>query len=163
MLSRPRASVAACACMALMSLAGGGGAMAQEKGAHVDPDSPSGKEYKLPLEDARRDAAPGLGSGHGGGGKPPLFGTGISKGGMSGTKAPPAGDRTSGAGIRKIHRESGSTASATDRSEIGRPEAGGGDGLSPGILTALMALGVLLVGGIVGVSLRAMRGRHQPT
>ena len=33
------------------------GASAQEKGVHLDPDSPAGKEYAVPIDRARREAA----------------------------------------------------------------------------------------------------------
>jgi hypothetical protein len=48
-----------------------------QRGVFVDPDSPAGKEYAIPLEEARRQAA---GGGEGGGnsrGGQPLFGQGI--------------------------------------------------------------------------------------
>src|SRR4051794_38960461 len=72
---------------------------------HVDPDSPSGQEYALPLDDARGDAAGGQGhdamstpAGGGGGtsggptggssagGAPPAFGVGLSGGSGKGGK-----------------------------------------------------------------------------
>src|SRR5215207_7689413 len=52
-------------------------ARAQEEGVFVDPGSPTGKEYAIPLDSARRQADP---SGDGAGGAPesaPLFGSGI--------------------------------------------------------------------------------------
>jgi hypothetical protein len=166
MLARPSPFLAAFGFTALVLLGGAGtNAMAQQQGVHVDPDSPSGKEYKLPLDDARRDAAGGIGSGDRGGGKgPPLFGAGISKPETSGTDS---------VSPREGHRDVGSSGDATgkkasspggrDDSETPQAVAESGDGLSPLMLTALIALGVLLLGAIVGFSLRAIRGTRQPT
>lgn len=140
--------------------------MAQGSGVVVDPDSPAGKEYALPLESARRDA--------GGGGGPdssaaPLFGAGISRS-TSDHSAARSGSatqrgRTGGSGSGQAEDQGGgekvgsaaeprSSAAAVDR---------GGDGPSPELLTALIALGVLAVGGAIGVSVRALRpaGGHR--
>ncbi len=64
------------------------GAAAASSGVVVDPDSPAGKEYAIPLQQARREAAAGKeapsgGSGvaavdQNGQGHVPLFGVGIS-------------------------------------------------------------------------------------
>src|SRR3954469_3314415 len=55
-------------------------AAAAEPGVHVDPGSPAGKEYALPLDQAKRDAGAGTGqAGRPGGssGRSALFGEGI--------------------------------------------------------------------------------------
>jgi hypothetical protein len=53
-------------------------AVAQEDGVFVDPDSPTGKEYAIPLESVRRQADPSTEqSGSDATGTAPLFGTGI--------------------------------------------------------------------------------------
>jgi hypothetical protein len=44
---------------ALLLLGTPGAASAQERGVHVDPGSPAGKEYAIPIERARREAAGG--------------------------------------------------------------------------------------------------------
>jgi hypothetical protein len=54
-------------------------AVAQEDGVFVDPDSPAGKEYAIPLDQARRDAAGGGAAGGGGGSGQSLFGAGIER------------------------------------------------------------------------------------
>jgi hypothetical protein len=54
-------------------------APAQEPGVHVDPSSPAGKEYAIPLEDAQRPSARHP---RGEGGAPaerPLFGNGVRR------------------------------------------------------------------------------------
>jgi hypothetical protein len=64
-----------------------------QDGVFVDPDSPAGKEYALPLEQARREAAGGANRGEGeasGGREPSLFGEGINPGNGA------AGDRDRG-------------------------------------------------------------------
>src|SRR5436190_639289 len=50
-----------------------------DDGVFVDPGSPSGKEYAIPIESARRDAASGSHSASGDkpGKAPPLFGVGV--------------------------------------------------------------------------------------
>jgi hypothetical protein len=53
------------------------GARAQEDGVTVDPNSPSGKEYDIPTERARRDA--GGGKKKSDDKKAPLFGEGVGK------------------------------------------------------------------------------------
>jgi hypothetical protein len=44
---------------ALLLLGAPGTASAQERGVHVDPGSPAGKEYAIPIERARREASGG--------------------------------------------------------------------------------------------------------
>lgn len=63
-----------------------------QPGVHVDPGSPAGKEYQIPVVGARTEAAGGT---QGQGGSPPLFGVGVTPSGASATSATSA---TSGAG-----------------------------------------------------------------
>src|SRR5438094_2200614 len=71
-----------------------------EPGVHVDPGSPSGKEYAIPLEGVRRDTSGGSttggssGGSSGGSAKAPLFGEGISPAGSHSAR----GGGTGGAG-----------------------------------------------------------------
>lgn len=151
-------------------LGGSGVAMAQGKGVHVDPDSPAGKEYALPLDSARREAGGGSGapSAGGGGGSAPLFGAGISERGDSsveGGSASGGGGSASGDGQSKRSRGGGEDdggaaprdAGATQRARVVADTRGG---LSAGVLTLLIALGVLAVGGLIGLSARAFRRTH---
>jgi hypothetical protein len=58
-------------------------AYAQEPGVTIDPDSPSAKEYEIPIESARRGAEPGRDPGapvQSGERGAPLFGAGVSGG-----------------------------------------------------------------------------------
>jgi hypothetical protein len=167
---------AAVFCLSLM-LVGGGAANAQGQGVHVDPDSPAGKEYALPLDQARRDAGGGLVDGKSRGAhRAPLFGAGISsKGGLSGGGGASAGGgegATSGSG--STAGQSGSSATPSDRAENGAQSGGGtssrdvsavaengdDDGLSPGVIAILVAFGALAIGILVGLSARALRREH---
>jgi len=128
----------------------------------VDPDTPAGKEYALPLDTARRHATGGQGRATRDGDQPALFGAGISRRGAAQNKveaeedggstdeAPPKAARGSGS-------ESGVDDGAAARGSVAKVIADSGGGPSPGVLTTLIALGVLLVGGAVGMLLRSMR------
>ena len=59
--------------MSLLVLALPGTALAQDDGVTVDPDSPTAKEYAIPLDSARREAAPATRST-----ATPLFGEGVT-------------------------------------------------------------------------------------
>jgi hypothetical protein len=142
-------------------------ASAQEDGVFIDPDSPAGTEYAIPLEQARREAAGG-GSPTPGGGSPtpgraaegqPLFGAGIA----------PRGDRESG---RPEARARGARAGAggadgeeqTPRSDSGSDSNAGastaaiaataGDGSWDTLATAGIAAAVLALGLAAGLAFR---------
>src|SRR3712207_6668800 len=53
------------------------GALAQDDGVFIDPDSPSAKEYEIPTESARREASGRKGKVKSGARDAPLFGEGI--------------------------------------------------------------------------------------
>ena len=75
-LRQMRAWFAAGLAVAILSAwASVGSAIALESGVHVDPGSPAGKEYAVPLSVLRAAAA---GRSRGGGEAQPLFGIGIS-------------------------------------------------------------------------------------
>ena len=151
-----RLIIAAFACaLALPAFAG-----AQEQ-PKLDPDSPAGVEYQLPLDTARQEAAGGDGGDLGGGGAgggdaagggsaddasasgsdgAPLFGSGIKpRIGNAGAE----GARLDGTGADAGLAAGASTASSA-ATGIGTNEF-----LMPGI-----ALGVLLVGAGFGLALR---------
>jgi hypothetical protein len=144
---------------------GGGVASAQDSGVHVDPNSPAGKEYALPLDSARRDASGGASSGGSGGDSAPLFGAGISRGGGSSGESATSSGSGSGDGKANGARDggsggSGSSVGGVDATQAARAVADTGSGLSAGALTLLIALGVLAVGGLIGLSVRALRSGH---
>jgi hypothetical protein len=150
-------------------------AAAQEEGVFFDPDTPAGKEYAIPLEQARRDA--------GGGGQArreneagprgqPLFGVGIERADDAAKKVGD-GSASAGNGTADVDQRPSNGA----RPRIGEPPAdsdgspGGDDtvqdvsravraestaGASDGLLTAGIGAAVLAVGLLVGFGLRKL-------
>lgn len=150
-------------------------AAAQEEGVFADPNSPAGKEYALPLERARAEAAPDTGGREGGGGgsKQPLFGVGIeqSRGApedRDGRSTGPGEEATGGHGSSNqggqgdVRRQEGSGRSASSTGDLApnayRPaaiEAAASEG-SDVLLTAGIAAAVLCVGLFAGFGLRRL-------
>src|SRR3954451_6779017 len=101
------------------TLATAGAVAAQEPGVHVDPDSPAGKEYAIPLDFHRaaavgRDAVEGV--------PQPLFGVGITPA-AAGARGS-AGDRGSGGSgstSRRSGRASAGGAGGSRSGSAGRP------------------------------------------
>src|SRR3954467_6829264 len=100
------------------------GASAAEPGFTVDPQSPAGVEYQVPLDSARGQGGGGTGHGHhGGGGLGGSGGGGTSSGGGTGGGGSSAGTPSSnlfGAGIAPA------TGSAGSSGRSGSASAGGG-------------------------------------
>ena len=144
--------------------------------AQQDPDSPAGVEYQLPLDQARRDAAPDPGGG-GGEGRPragdepggpaPLFGAGITRGGSQGADGEATAD--------EVDRDRGGGQESGDSDPAEAAGVTGGDGAGPGagdsarsfstaaaadadgstgLILGGIALAVVLVGGALGLALR---------
>ncbi len=148
-------------------------AVAQE-GVQVDPDSPAGVEYKLPLEQARRDAAPGAGgsgvgprSGGGSGGPAPLFGAGITRAGSQGGNddgagaTPDGSDRVGGEQSEDRDDRGVTGAGGRDLASLGAGESGPSSGAaaedgggSTGLTLGGIALAVVVIGGALGLALR---------
>ena len=140
-------------------------AVAQEE-VQVDPDSPAGVEYKLPLEEARRDAGPDA-SGGGGGGPTPLFGAGIRPVGSQGGDGDGAkgtsddGSRTGGGqsgdgGDRRVTGAGGRDLASLLPGES-KPSfsAAAADGdSSVGLILGGIALAVVVAGAALGLALR---------
>jgi len=163
-----------CAFTVIASVAVAPVAVAQEDGVTVDPGSPSGKEYALPIDRARAQAAKGGGSGSDAQ-KAPLFGEGVDGDGAGPTagRGGSAADRGSSAGGRGSSRDraggtrgaaspiddlesggSGSSddfASANDRRLLRAQAAEGGLGIGASIGAGI---GILLIGGLIGLWLR---------
>lgn len=131
-------------------------ASAQDDEIFVDPESPTGKEYELPIDRAREQAAPTTRKRSSRSAAPaaPLFGEGVEPE-RAGTPAP---DRTRE--TRAARQEKAAGANATDAATLSRargdrearaaaPEGGAG-------LVAIVAAAaaVLLVGGLLGLLLR---------
>lgn len=155
-------------------------AAAAQEPVQVDPDSPAGVEYKLPLEQARRDAG---GSGGGGGARgsgggsvdpAPLFGAGISAAGSQSDGSGGAG--AAGEGGKRVDGEQSRDDGGGDAAGGGGDAAGGGGstagpgagesapsagttadengGGSTGLILGGIALAVVVVGGALGLALR---------
>jgi hypothetical protein len=152
--------------VAALVLGATGTATAAEPGVHVDPGSPAGKEYAIPLAQARNDAAPPGGGGHAGGGGGstaaggfPLFGVGV----VSRTSSGSAGVRSRGRSSSSRARTSGGAAkgAGTDRvAGRGLPAAastGPSADTSPALLLAIAVLGA---GCLYGVARRRVGRRH---
>jgi len=152
-----------------------GAAQAQDP-ARLDPDSPAGVEYQLPLDQARRDAAPDPGGGGGGagGGPPgggsaeptPLFGAGITP-----DRAQSGGEAIADAdvGERPGDERSGDRADRTAAGAGGpgargrgagepaksfRTAAAADGGASTALILGGIALAVVVLGGALGLALR---------
>lgn len=136
------------------------GALAQDDGVTIDPDSPTAKEYAIPLESARRDAAPGRETS-----EPPLFGEGVtpeSDGDAQPASGGPGSSREPGK-PRRASRDSGDDASNGDAltpsalkavaEAAERPGAPGGGGSTLLVIGA----GIALVAAAAGAGLIARR------
>lgn len=136
-------------------------AVAQEDGVFVDPDSPAGKEYVLPIDQARREAA-GTGGRPSVPGRPtPAFGEGVRpdqgrpdrvpdragdpRGGTQASTAPGAESAATSAPAQRAQERDG-----IDRA-LTKASVGGDGGASEGSL-------VLLVGGVVVMTLGVVAG-----
>ena len=160
------ACLAACIGTSLGVLWGPGIAFAQRDGVYVDPDSPAGKEYALPLDAARRNVTGGGGSAAPGGDAPPLFGAGVSQrgtvddGGVAGdVKRGNRGDRAISEDALRTPKAGGDGDGGEEA--VAQAVAASADGPSASLLTALVALGVMCIGLVIGLALRFLRGTDQ--
>ena len=119
---------------------------------HFDPNSPAGKEYALPLDQAREEATGQKGSSEEAGGVP-LFGSGISERPPRPPGASP--DRQAGnTGERGGRAGDQVKAGGADRADPAiEPQSGSGYPLASG---AALVLGFVLLGGVLAFGLRAM-------
>ena len=113
----------------------------------LDPDSPAGVEYQIPLDQARDDASGGAERGPGADGGAPLFGAGISKAGSKGSRGSHSGRAKRGTSGEKS--KSGAAASVQTAAES----------TSDAPSVSLIAAAVLLAGGALGLGLRRGLGR----
>ncbi len=153
----------------LVVVMSGPSAVAQDGGIQVDPDSPSGTEYKLPLEGARqdaqrdhgRDAGPGSPAGR----RPapaPAFGEGIE------TPAADATTKRDGERSRGERSEgdgetagSGGTEAATGTNEAQATTPSSTTKRAKGPGSALLAVGVIAAGLLVaGAAIGVLIRRH---
>ncbi len=163
-------------CAAVAGLAAAPAVPAQTKpepGVTVDPGSPSGKEYALPFDRARKDAAPAASgrrgnSSSGGDATTALFGAGVSRDraataaradGRGGTQG---GGGNGGAGREGDTAPGSSTSGSTPARSAAVTRASAstlGAGLGQTAAIVGIALGVLLLGGGAGF---ALRRRQEP-
>jgi hypothetical protein len=138
----------------------------------IDPDSPSAKEYAIPLERERRQADPDVAPGGGvvqGDRSSPLFGAGIepgeaSSGGSDSAAQSPSGAGRGGAEPNGAARSgSGAVGGARDATAGDPPDAVRAAAANPGapdggigtpLLIAGIAAAVLAIGGAAGFLLR---------
>ena len=169
-------SLLVCALLAALLLAPGAWAQGATDDPMVDPESPAGTEYELPIERARERArGGGSGGSSGSAGEAPLFGEGVGSqtadplsagvksggsngGGTSGSRGGGAG---SGGGLTTttttaIEPDLGTSGPEILRSQAPAPDASG----SALIAIGGGALGVLVLGGLAGLALRRRAARR---
>lgn len=135
-------------------------AMAQQDDqVFIDPDSPTSKQYAIPLESARRQADPnGDGRLAPPGGRPagvapaPLFGEGIATASKANGADKPSKEKRSKAAQPESKQRSQAD-SGPLKAAINNPGAPGGGIGSTALIAAGAAL-VLLLGGLLGFALR---------
>lgn len=154
-----------------------------QRGVFVDPNSPAGTEYAIPLEEARRqgvgDDERGRRDGRDPSGDPPLFGEGITRvtraalpeAGITGDGVESAdGNATGGPSAREDQDGPASrvgdarTSEAADTRQSGAGsvavEAAAASGDSEGLVTAAIAALVLAGGLVLGFGLRRLLRRQ---
>jgi len=140
---------------------------AQAQDPQVDPGSPAGTEYQLPVDRAREEAGGGAGGDRGPGGSqddgagagPPLFGAGVEadqKQKQTGSGSNKSGTDNDPATVGEVERDLGTATPETVRAQAPAPDHGG-SGL---VAIGGGAAGVLLLGGLAGLAWRrrSMRG-----
>lgn len=125
----------------------------------IDPDSPTAKEYAIPLEGARQDAASGSGDDlpiEQGERSAPLFGEGVEA-------QKESAKSTRRNGISSARQNGGSSSSGIESDGTGTTSAGAGrsfvatvpqGGFSETATIGAVAFSVLLLGGVVGSIVR---------
>jgi hypothetical protein len=156
----PRGSITASCCalvaaltLAALTLAASAPAAAQDDDPRVDPDSPAGTEYRLPVDRAREQVSGGASAAPG---AAPLFGEGVEPADTGSGRRPSSG--SAGAGSTTTTGEQ--PALGTSSPEIVRAQAPPPDG-GGGSLVAIAggAAGVLLIGGLAGLAWRRRSGQ----
>jgi len=139
-------------------------AVAQDDEIFVDPGSPSGKEYALPVESARKQAAKAAPQRSSSAQPAPLFGEGVDDGSKDGASGAASGaddgnGTGSGGGANSdadggTPGAQGAARTATLKAQAAAPDGGIG-------LAAVIGVGagVLVLGGAIGVLLRRRAAR----
>jgi len=154
----------------VLLLVGAVTATAQDDGVFIDPDSPTAKQYRLPVESAREQANPEGGKLVPPGARPtgataaPLFGEGIATAAGAGSRS--KGGKKSSSRTKRSTEKAGTPSSPTADDEqknsspltaaVQNPGAPSG-GVGAPLLIAGGAALILLIGSVVGVLLRRRR------
>jgi hypothetical protein len=129
------------------------------QGVTIDPGSPTGKEYAIPVEQARREAAVGSRT------DPiapsdrsaPLFGQGVTRDTRSSSGGDAAGTSGGGSGTGGSGTTSGDQPAGTSPlGQISPRPVNAGTSAAP-LALAAGGLGVLVLGGVAGLALRRRR------
>ncbi len=135
-----------------------------DDGVTADDNSPSAKEYAIPLDEARSNAAGGS-SRSGSGGAPEPFGQGVTTPERSASGKPARKstkkDRTSGK-VRTTTEPSSSVSADADPTPAVAAATAGGDGSSSGQALAGGAALVIVAGGAAGLWARRRRPAGEP-
>ena len=118
-------------------------AVAQD-GVLVDPDSPAGREYAIPLEEARRNAVGGHPTGRPAA-DPPLFGAGIEERSESSPKSQRDGGSVDGPTRESSRgdRTDGIAAGANGSAAVSAAAGGSNTAVIAGIVGAVLAAAAL--------------------
>jgi hypothetical protein len=128
---------------------------------HFDPESPAGKEYALPLDQAREEAASAGKTDGPAGEKAPLFGEGVSSGG--------GGPQAGGGGPATGSPGNGAAGDGSD----GQPQAAGSNH-SPAAVAAALSdddngyavssaiLWILAIAALAGIAALLLRAFQRP-
>ena len=134
-------------------------AFAADDEIFVDPGSPSGKEYALPVHRARQQAA-GDRQGAKGATSAPLFGEGVdaarsgaTAGGRSG-RSTDASDASAGSSDAGASRDRGASAQQAAPKTLKAQAAAPDGGIGDAAIIGGVSVGVLLLGAVIGVLLR---------
>jgi hypothetical protein len=123
-----------------------------EPGVHADPGSPAGKEYVLPLNNARQTGSESRRS------SPTLFGAGITPPSSGGSASSKGGHGARGASIKGTASAGSARAPATLPAAVlraARSSTGAGGGSTLALIGGGVA--ILVLGGLGGVVLRHSR------
>jgi hypothetical protein len=123
----------------------------QDDAPRVDPDSPAGTEYELPLDRAREEASGGGGTSGAAAAAAPLFGEGIEPTASSSGKGARSGARSTGTAA-PVPEEGHTADSSTATVRAQAPQPGGG--LGGALAIGGGAAAVLALGALGGLALR---------
>jgi len=129
-------------------------AVAQEDAPRLDPSSPAGTEYQLPVDRARSQAGGGSGGSTGSGSGAPLFGAGVGDDDGSGSRATSRGGTGGDGGDTAPNPSVQTDELGTATPEILRTEAPAPDGGGELLAIGGGAAAVLLIGGTAGFAWR---------